>query len=155
MSVARRFFLPNVYFGPLARFYPPIEPRSPKAWPFHKVKEATVFQEFFQLPHAVAAELLVIEIDGVPNPLLAIEDIDSPGFRIPRHQQKQQNRRAEFDPANNLGILGHSYERRRRNLKICIRTNFQNGLNHHSTEHKRSFPGLMPIVENSLLLLSM
>jgi len=94
----------------LARLHPPAQACSPKTGPFDKIEELAILEEFFELAHAVTAELLIVKIYGVPRALLAVHDVDRPGFRTPRHQQEQQNRRWEFDPADNLGLIGRSQE---------------------------------------------
>ena len=40
--------------------------------------------------YAIAAELFVLEIDGVPGSVLAVEGINRPGFRITRHDRNNK-----------------------------------------------------------------
>src|SRR5215469_6754938 len=59
-----------------SRQYNPRQTVAPKPWPLNEIEEVAVLQEHFKLPLAVAAELLVLEIDGVPGSFLPIEHID-------------------------------------------------------------------------------
>jgi hypothetical protein len=53
--------------------------------------------------------VLIFEIEGVPSAILAVQDIDGPGLRISGHKQEQQNRRRQFNPANDFDVLGNLY----------------------------------------------
>lgn len=46
-------------------------------------------QELFELPDAVAAELFVLEINGVPGALFPVQNVNRPGFRVARNEQEQ------------------------------------------------------------------
>ena len=70
------------------------------------MEKTALLKKHFELVYAVAAELLVLEVDRVPGSFLTIQDIDCPGIRIPGHDQGQQGRRRQFDPANDLDVFG-------------------------------------------------
>jgi hypothetical protein len=63
----------------------------PKPGPFDEIEESALLEELFELAHAVAAVLLIIEVDEVPSSGLPVQSVESPGFRILRHQQELQD----------------------------------------------------------------
>jgi 2Fe-2S iron-sulfur cluster binding domain len=78
----------------------------------HAVQQAflrELLQEHFDLRHAVPAELFVLEVDGVPGSILAVEDIHRPGIRVSGHEQEQQDRCWKLDPTNDLDVFGNPY----------------------------------------------
>ena len=59
-----------------------------------------------RLRHHRAAELFVLEIDGVPSSLLGVQDIGCARMRVFWHQQEQQDDCGKLDPPNDLGVFG-------------------------------------------------
>jgi len=103
VGVARypeRFLLSDASLRRLTWPHPPAQACSPKPGPFNETEELAFLDELFELAHTVAAEFLIVKIYGVPGPLLAVQEVDRPGFRISGYQQEQQNRRREFNPAD-------------------------------------------------------
>ena len=103
------FFCQTAASGTHSGQYHPPQTSPPKPWPFNEIEEVTVLQEHFELAYAVPAELFVLEVHGVPGSFLAVQDIDRPRIRISGHEQEQQDRRRQLDPANDLDVFGNLY----------------------------------------------
>src|SRR5208283_5030399 len=71
-----------------------------------KIEEITVLQQHFELAYAVPAELFVLEVDGVPGSILAVQYIYRTRIRVSGYEQEQQNRRRKLDPANDFDRFG-------------------------------------------------
>jgi hypothetical protein len=72
------FLLSNARLRRLAWLHPPAKPFSPKPRALDEVEELTLPDELFELAHAVAAELLIVKIDGAKSPSC------DPGCRPPQ-----------------------------------------------------------------------
>ena len=82
----------------LAWFHPIAQPSSPEPRPFNEIEELAFLEEFFELAHAAAAELLIVKIYGVRGPVaLAVQDVEPAGFRFPR-----PNKNSKTDDGNSI-----------------------------------------------------
>ncbi len=73
-------------FGPLSWLHAPFETGPPEAGTLDEIEEVAILQQLFELADAVAAELFVFEINGIPGTFLPIQNIDGTGFRVPWYQ---------------------------------------------------------------------
>src|SRR5208337_3212286 len=83
---------------------------APKPRPLNEIEELAVFQKGFKVVNAIAAELFVLEVDGVPRSILAVQYIDRTRIRVSWYEQEQQNRRRKLDPANDFDRFGNLYQ---------------------------------------------
>src|ERR1051326_5566782 len=118
----------------LSGLHAPAKACAPKAGAFNEVEETTVSEELFEVADRVATKLLILEIHRVPGALLAVQDVDCARFRIEGHQQEQQDRRWELDPANDLGLFSGLQECSDCGSRIGICADLYDCRYHHSTE---------------------
>src|SRR5713226_10251903 len=125
-------------FGWLSRLQQPPEAAPQQTRALDQAEEVVLPHQNLKVSDAVAAVLLVLEVDPEPSSGLPIQDVERPRLWIPGNDDKHQYRCWKLYPSNSLGFVGCFDESNDRLFHGAGRPHSENWFRFHVTEHNRT-----------------